>query len=188
MTYEMYRMIFQIAGGLSIGLLVVSVILFFVLKIPRVIGDLSGRTARKAIEDIRKQKVTKAVADITFINIAVTGVIANITKSFSQSALGHMMYDGVRTHFTQEAKGALHGEIVAVALFTQLYYNRLSEDKEALKLFMKGMDMPLSLKELGVEPTEKNLDTLEAYLIDSPYVEQSEESYKLLHEAMQQMI
>ena len=55
MTYEMYRMIFQIAGGLSIGLLVVSVILFFVLKIPRVIGDLSGRTARKAIEDIRKQ-------------------------------------------------------------------------------------------------------------------------------------
>ena len=53
---------------------------------------------------------------------------------------------------------------------------------------MKGMDMPLSLKELGVEPTEKNLDTLEAYLIDSPYVEQSEESYKLLHEVMKQMI
>lgn len=55
MTYESYRMLFQIAGALSIGLLVVSVILFFVLKIPKVIGDLSGRTARKAIEDIRKQ-------------------------------------------------------------------------------------------------------------------------------------
>ena len=61
MTYEMYRMIFQIAGGLSIGLLVVSVILFFVLKIPRVIGDLSGRTARKAIEDIRKQNTLKTI-------------------------------------------------------------------------------------------------------------------------------
>ena len=162
--------------------------LFSAYKMAEYTYEVLEEFGPQAIEDIRKQKVTKAVADITFINIAVTGVIANITKSFSQSALGHMMYDGVRTHFTQEAKGALHGEIVAVALFTQLYYNRLSEDKEALKLFMKGMDMPLSLKELGVEPTEKNLDTLEAYLIDSPYVEQSEESYKLLHEAMKQMI
>ena len=34
---------------------------------------------------------------------------------------------------------------------------------------------------------QKNLDILEAYLIDSPYVEQSEESFKLLHEAMKQM-
>ena len=104
-----------------------------------------------------------------------------------QSALGHMMYDGVRTYFTKEAEHALHGEIVAVALFTQLYYNKLSEDKEALRLFMKGMDMPLTLQELGIEPTQKNLDILEAYLIDSPYVEQSEESFKLLHEAMKQM-
>lgn len=51
-----------------------------------------------------------------------------------------MMYDGVRTYFTKEAEHALHGEIVAVALFTQLYYNKLSEDKEALRLFMKGME------------------------------------------------
>ena len=50
------------------------------------------------------------------------------------------MYDGVRTFFTQEAKDALHGEIVAVALFTQLYYNKLSEQKEQLKEFMRGMD------------------------------------------------
>ena len=98
-----------------------------------------------------------------------------------------MMYDGVRTYFTKEAEHALHGEIVAVALFTQLYYNKLSEDKEVLRLFMKGMDMPLTLQELGIEPTQKNLDILEAYLIDSPYVEQSEESFKLLHEAMKQM-
>lgn len=162
--------------------------LFSAYKIAEYTYEVLVEFGPQAIQDIREQKVTKAVEDITFINIAITGVIANITKSFSQSALGHMMYDGVRTLFTQEAKNALHGEIVAVALFTQLYYNRLSEDKEALKLFMKGMGMPLSLKELGVEPTKENLDKLEAYLIDSPYVEQSEESYKLLHEAMKQMI
>ena len=89
-----------------------------------------------AVEDNRHHIVTKALEDVTFINIAVTGVIANITKSFSQSALGHMMYDGVRTFFTQEAKDALHGEIVAVALFTQLYYNKLSEQKMCISRFL----------------------------------------------------
>lgn len=33
----------------------ISVTLFFILRIPGVIGNLSGATARKAIEDIRQQ-------------------------------------------------------------------------------------------------------------------------------------
>lgn len=74
----------------------------------------------QAIEDIRHKRLTKAVEDITFINIAVTGVIANITKSFSQSALGHMMYDGVRTYFTKEAEHALHGNRGSSTVYTAL--------------------------------------------------------------------
>lgn len=34
---------------------VAAVVIFFVLGIPAVIGDLSGRTARRAIEDIRNR-------------------------------------------------------------------------------------------------------------------------------------
>lgn len=162
--------------------------LFTAYKMAEYTYEVLEKYGPAAIEDIRAKKVTKAVEDITFISIAVTGVIANITKSFSQSALGHMMYDGVRTFFTEEAKDALHGEIVAVALFTQLYYNQLSSQKDKLKEFMRNMDMPLTLKELGVEPTEKNLKTLEDYLIDSPYVDPSEKSLNLLHEAMKQMV
>jgi len=55
MTYEVYRYIFYGGAVLAAILLVVSVVLFFVLKIPAVIGDLSGATARKAIENIRNQ-------------------------------------------------------------------------------------------------------------------------------------
>lgn len=150
--------------------------------------DVLKNYGPQAIADIREKKATKAVFDVTFINIAITGVIANITKSFSQSALGHMIYDGVRTLFTKEASKALHGEIVAVGLFTQLYYNRLPQDKEALKEYMAGMDMPLSIQELGIEGTKEQLKALEDYLIDSPYVAQDEESYALLHEAMKQML
>lgn len=55
MTYDIYRYIFYGGAALAVIMLVVSVILFFVYKIPSVIGDLTGSTARKAIEDIRNQ-------------------------------------------------------------------------------------------------------------------------------------
>ena len=55
MTYEIYRYIF-IGGAVLAGIMfVVSVAVFFLLKIPSVIGDLTGATARKAIENIRNQ-------------------------------------------------------------------------------------------------------------------------------------
>ena len=55
MTYEIYRYIFIGAAILCGIMAITSVFLFFYLKIPRVIGDLTGATARKAIEEIRQQ-------------------------------------------------------------------------------------------------------------------------------------
>lgn len=55
MTYEMYHYL-SLGTAIACGIMVVvSVILFFTLQIQKVIGDLTGRTARKAIEDIRRQ-------------------------------------------------------------------------------------------------------------------------------------
>ena len=55
MTYEIYRYIF-LGGAILTGIMfVVSVLVFFLLKIPTVIGDLTGANARKAIEHIRNQ-------------------------------------------------------------------------------------------------------------------------------------
>ena len=55
MTEEIYSYISLGTGIAAIVMLATAVALFFVLKIPRVISDLSGRTARRAIEDIRRQ-------------------------------------------------------------------------------------------------------------------------------------
>lgn len=55
MTYELYRYIFYGAMALSALMLVISVVLFIKLRIPNVIGDLTGSNARKAIENIRSQ-------------------------------------------------------------------------------------------------------------------------------------
>ena len=53
MTYEIYR--YSIIGGAVLDgiMAAVSVFVFFLLKIPTVIGDLTGANARKAIDDIR---------------------------------------------------------------------------------------------------------------------------------------
>lgn len=53
MTYDTYRYLFIACAGLAALCFVIAVVLFFILKIPRVIGDLTGATAKKAIEDIR---------------------------------------------------------------------------------------------------------------------------------------
>lgn len=55
MSYEIYRYIFYGGAILAAVMLVATVILFFVYKIPTVIGDLTGANARKAIENIRNQ-------------------------------------------------------------------------------------------------------------------------------------
>ena len=56
MSYEIYYNVFFIGGLVLAGvMLIVSVLLFFLLNIPHVLGDLTGRNARKAIENIRNQ-------------------------------------------------------------------------------------------------------------------------------------
>lgn len=61
MTYDTYRIIFY-SGAVACGImLVVSLVLFIALKIPNIVGDLSGRNAKKAIENIRKQNESTGV-------------------------------------------------------------------------------------------------------------------------------
>lgn len=55
MTYEIYRYIFIGAAVLCGIMLITSVLLFILLKIPSVIGNLNGSTAKKAIENIRNR-------------------------------------------------------------------------------------------------------------------------------------
>ena len=83
MSYEVYRYIFYgalIACGVFF---VIAVILFFALKIPKVISDLSGRTARKAIENIRQQN--ERSGDKSYQSSAVNLERGKLTDKISQS-------------------------------------------------------------------------------------------------------
>ena len=63
MSYDTYRLIF-IGAAIACGVMfLVSVTLFFVFKIPNNIGNLTGRNAKKAIEDIKRQNESYAYSD-----------------------------------------------------------------------------------------------------------------------------
>lgn len=55
MTYEIYRLIFTGALLLCGIMFVISILLFWLMHVPAIIGDLSGATAKKAIKNIREQ-------------------------------------------------------------------------------------------------------------------------------------
>lgn len=83
MTYEIYNYIFIGAAIASGILLVVSVVLFFLLDIPKVIGDLTGSNARKGIESIRKQN--EATGDKTYMSSSVNLRRGRLTDKISNS-------------------------------------------------------------------------------------------------------
>ena len=83
LTYDNYRLIFIVAAILCGIMLVTSILLFILLRIPKVIGDLSGATAKKAIENIRNQN--EASGDKTYKTSAVNQSRGKITDKISPS-------------------------------------------------------------------------------------------------------
>lgn len=62
MTYEMYRNIFMVCAAAAGVMAFVSILLFVLLRIPSVIGDLTGITAKRGIEQIRSGNASKATS------------------------------------------------------------------------------------------------------------------------------
>ncbi len=83
MTYDLYRYIFIGALILCGVMLVVSIILFILLNIPKVISDLSGATAKKAIKNIREQN--EATGDKGYQVSALNKARGKLTDKISPS-------------------------------------------------------------------------------------------------------
>lgn len=58
MSYDMYRYIFIGGLALSAVMLIATVILFFLLNVKAAVGDITGSSKRKAIENIRNKNVS----------------------------------------------------------------------------------------------------------------------------------
>lgn len=85
MTYEVYRYISTGTMIAAIVFFIISLILFFAFRIPKVIGELSGRTARKAIQSL-KQKTEQSMmeAEINTQKISTEVLQDNARASFEE--------------------------------------------------------------------------------------------------------
>ena len=107
MTYESYRLLFFISAALSGLMLLLSLILFFALRIPRVIGDLSGANAKKAIAQIRAQN--EGSGEKTYKSSAVNKERGRVTDKITST--GKLQRRG------ETGGGAMHTEKIHMDSF-----------------------------------------------------------------------
>lgn len=115
----------------------------------------------------RKDGESKALSDLVYLAMAATGVISGMARGSNQCAIAHKIYDLARALFPDPIKDALHGEIVAIGLLAQLYYNGRENEVEAFAADMRSHGLPTSLHEIGIEPSDENMKLLYDKMVDS---------------------
>ena len=83
MTVEMMQTLSLILYILAGVLAVTAIVLFIALRVPRIIGELTGSAERKAIENIRKQNVESASQDAEHHRTQMSG--SQMTDKISRS-------------------------------------------------------------------------------------------------------
>ncbi len=144
------------------------------LLVSKEINSFYEQNMSEISEAINERKITKIFELALFYSIAVTGIISGLSKNSSQTALGHAFYYEVRTSFINEAKDYLHGEIVGIGLIVQLAFNGL--DYQAIQNLLKNMKLPVNLSDIGIEPTEQNVNRLFERLYETGNIDTTDEN------------
>ena len=99
MTYEVYRYIFIGAAILCGIMFIISILLFVFLKVPKLISDLSGHTAKKAIKSIREhnESTGEKYHKTSATNVSRGKVTDKISHSGKVLRKGNSMEFGIDT-------------------------------------------------------------------------------------------
>lgn len=104
--------------------------------------------------------------DVILTNLLHTSIVSGFSLGLDQLALAHGLYDFMRRSFTEQAEHIMHGEIVAVGVIMQMYFNKANQEQiDKAYSLMEHMSMPLNLPQIGFEPTKNNIQLLLDYLI-----------------------
>lgn len=157
-------------GGTGLDCETESAQRFAAYQYARINYDLLWRFGPQAYKDAAEGQLTEALRRVSFTNIALTGIVSSLTRGFHQTAHAHRLYDGLRTFFGQESKPWLHGELVAIGLILQLVYNGAEEQVSELQAFMRSMNMPTSLSEIGISTSDAQFKELYDYIMHTEFV------------------
>jgi len=120
-----------------------------------------------AYRDNQKHEVTDAYEKCihaVMANAAMSGGLSGgyiVGGAKPIVSFAHNTYDMIRRVFTEEAKGALHGEIIGLVLYAQLFHmGRPEYEIKSFRRFLDALDQPKSLRDIGIDPTDENLNKL----------------------------
>ena len=120
---------------------------------------------RQAVEDFRNKADSQLLDDIVNMNIMMTGLISNLSVGGKSLALAHNYYDAICCLHHEIRKNFLHGELVGMALPMQIYVNGGTEEEiRTLQSFLKDMEVPVTLEDVGFPRDEKALEELVEYI------------------------
>ena len=144
---------------------------------------------KKAQDDVKNKTNSREVEDIVYVSIVGAGLCSGLVNGSNQCAIGHKFYEFTRTFLQKECKKYLHGELVAVGLIAQLYYN--GEETEAMKFKeeMKAIGFATTLSAMGVTVTEELFNKYyDALLVSSALKGYSQEKCERAKESLRKII
>ncbi|MBR5382258.1 MAG: iron-containing alcohol dehydrogenase [Clostridia bacterium] len=142
----------------------------------------------QALQDTAAGIPSKAVYDVIHMSIAITGVISGLARGSNQTAIAHKVYESSRTLYPDIVRSYLHGELVAIGLIAQLYYNGEPEKAADLRSRLRGDRLPASLRDVGIPPTDEALEGFyQAVLGSSAMAGTNEEEHALLRAALREI-
>ncbi len=98
MTYEMCRFVFVAAGILCGVMLIVTILLFLILKVPGLIGYFTGAVERKAVEN-RHRQIKNSDGRTPVFSTAVSG---NVELSGKIASSGYLTEETAELRVSDE--------------------------------------------------------------------------------------
>jgi len=127
--------------------------------------DLFLKNGNKALDDISANQATVDAEDVLCASIALTGTVSSLVSGGRQLAIAHTFYDSVCKYFKPQQRKFLHGEIVSAGILLQMLVNGMEAAKiEEIRNFLISIGTPVSLRDLDIEPTDENIETIYTYI------------------------
>ena len=133
-------------------------------------NDIILNRGEKAYRDCVAHQVTDDLDACVFANVATTAIAAAVNYSNHSlihsgngkgATFAHALYYACKAKYTEETSNWLHGEIVGLGCQASMYaYERGEFETKNFARFMKAINQPMSLKELGLGTSDKDLKEL----------------------------
>lgn len=124
----------------------------------------------QALKDCKGGRVTLALKQAVLANIVSTGLVSLMVLDDYNCAIAHSVYYGLVLLPGFEEK-YLHGNVVAYGVLVQLAVDGDWKEAEKLKTFLKNLEIPTTLKEMGVSIEREGLKAVLTETVTGPDME-----------------